>query len=163
MDETSAPNPHPFIKKVKRGMNTTLTFFGVPANTILVFFGVVLLLLNVYPIISLLMKSFTEYAVVGYGDFTFNNFSKVFDWNNYTSVGYFWKPFGRSLLVSTLACVFAILFGGVTAYLLARTNMKLKRFISATFIFPYIMPQWTLALFWKNLFISTACNSGHVG
>jgi len=163
MDETSAPTPNPFIKKVKRGVNTTLTFFGVPANTILVFFGVVLLLLNVYPIISLLMKSFTAYAVVGYGDFTFNNFSKVFDWNNDTSVGYFWKPFGRSLLVSTLACVFAILFGGVTAYLLARTNMKMKRFISATFIFPYIMPQWTLALFWKNLFISTACNSGHVG
>ena len=163
MDETSAPTPNPFIKKVKRGVNTTLTFFGVPANTILVFFGVVLLLLNVYPIISLLMKSFTAYAVVGYGDFTFNNFGKVFDWNNDTSVGYFWKPFGRSLLVSTLACVFAILFGGVTAYLLARTNMKMKRFISATFIFPYIMPQWTLALFWKNLFISTACNSGHVG
>jgi iron(III) transport system permease protein len=163
MDETAVKTPNPFIKKVKRGVNTTLTFFGVPANSILVFFGVALLLLNVYPIIALLVKAFTTYTVVGTGTFTFNNFSKVFDWNNETSVGYFWLPFARSLLVSSLACVFAVIFGGVTAYLLARTNMKLKRFIAATFIFPYIMPQWTLALFWKNLFISTACTAGHVG
>jgi iron(III) transport system permease protein len=153
----------PFIKKVRRGANTTLTFFGVPANSILVLFGVALLILNVYPIISLLIKAFTTYTISGVGDFTFNNFTKVFDWNNATSTGTFWVPFGRSLLVSTLACIFAVVFGGITAYLLARTNMKLKRFISATFIFPYIMPQWTLALFWKNLFISTACTGGYVG
>jgi len=157
------PTPSPFIKKVRRGVNTTLTFFGVPANSILVLFGVALLILNVYPIISLLIKAFTTYAFVGTGDFTLDNFGKVFNWTNDTSVGNFWLPFGRSLLVSTLACIFAVLFGGVTAYLLARTNMKLKRFISATFIFPYIMPQWTLALFWKNLFISTACTGGYVG
>jgi iron(III) transport system permease protein len=152
-----------FVKVVRRGLNTTLTFFGVPANSILVLFGVALLLLNIYPIISLLIKAFTTYAVVGNGTPTFDNFVKVFNWNNRTSVGTFWAPLGRSLLVSTLACLFAVIFGGVTAYLLARTNVKLKRFISATFIFPYIMPQWTLALFWKNLFISTACKSGYVG
>lgn len=159
----SAQDPNSFKMKVKRGAHKTLTFFGVPANSILVFFGVVLLLLNAYPIITLLIRAFTEYKLVGVGDFTFDNFSKTFDWNNSTSIGYFWKPFGRSLLVSVLSCLFALIFGGLTAFLLTRTNMPLKKFIGAVFIFPYIMPQWTLALFWRNMFISTSCTSGYVG
>lgn len=163
MDETVSPQKSPFQKKLKRGLNSTLTFFGMPAHSILVLFGIVLLLLNVFPIVSLLIKAFTTYKIVGTGEFTFDNFDKVFNWTNTTSVGYFWKPFGNSLLVSVLACVFAILIGGGTAFLMARTNMKLKKFIGAVFIFPYIMPQWTLALFWRNMFISTACNAGHVG
>lgn len=55
------------------------------------------------------------------------------------------------------------MIGGLTAYLITRTDMPFKKFISAVFIFPYIMPQWTLALFWKNFFISTNCASGYVG
>ena len=154
--------PSPFKQWFKRTANGTITFLGVPANTILIFFAIVLLLLNISPIVSLLVKSFTKYSVVGTGDFTFENFANVF--NGATeSVGVFYKPFLRSLLVSTLSCVFAIFFGGLSAYLITRTNMKLKKFISMVFIFPYIMPQWTLALFWKNLFISTNCLAGHVG
>ena len=157
-------SPKDFSKWFKRNANGVITFFGIPANTILAVFGVVLLLLNVAPIVSLLVKAFTEYSTVGYGKFTWDNFKAIFDWaGSDTSVGFFWRPFGRSLLISVLACVFSILFGGLTAYLIARTNMKLKRFISAVFIFPYIMPQWTLAMFWKNLFISTSCTAGYAG
>lgn len=157
-------SPKDFSKWFKRGANGVITFFGVPANTILLVFGVILLLLNVAPMISLLVKAFTEYSVTGTGDFTWENFKAIFDWaGSDVSVGFFWRPFGRSLLISVLACVFSILFGGLTAYLIARTNMKWKRFISAVFIFPYIMPQWTLAMFWKNLFISTRCTAGYAG
>ena len=157
-------SPKDFSKWFKRGANGAITFFGVPANTILVVFGVILLLLNIAPIVSLLVKAFTEYSTVGYGKFTWDNFKAIFDWaGSDTSVGFFWRPFGRSLLISVIACVFSVLFGGLTAYLIARTNLKFKRFISAVFIFPYIMPQWTLAMFWKNLFISTNCTAGYAG
>jgi iron(III) transport system permease protein len=152
-----------FGKWFKRTANGTITFLGVPANTILILFGVVLAILSIAPIVSLLVYALTEYKFGGIGAFTFNNFNLVFNWTNSTSIGFFWKPFGHSLLVSTLSCVFAVLFGGITAYLLARTNVKFKRFISLVFIFPYIMPQWTLALFWRNMFISTSCTGGYVG
>ena len=157
-------NPTGFKKWFKKNANGVITFLGVPANSIIICFSIILLILNIAPIVSLLLKAFTKYSVVGYGDFTFDNFAYIFDFTNGgISVGYFWLPFARSLLVSVLACVFAILFGGITAYLISRTNMRCKRFISAVFIFPYIMPQWTLALFWRNLFISTACTAGYVG
>ena len=40
-----------------------------------------------------------------------------------------------------------------TALAVSRTNMKWKKYISSIFILPYIMPQWTLANIWRNLFI----------
>lgn len=182
MTAQAQPNSKPsFIKVVKRGAKNTLTFFGVPANTILVVFAIILLLLNVYPLITLFVQSFqaqtgnsipvlSEY----WGKFTWDEIAYVnkgsgtayYWWYTFASDaanGYFWTPLWRSLVVSVLACCFSILFGGVMAYLITRTNMPFKKFLSAVFIFPYIMPQWTLALFWKNFFISTACNAGYVG
>lgn len=154
-------------KRFKRVANKTLTFFGVPANSILVFFGVLLLFLNIVPLITVIISTFTVYrfdlGVPGKnpGDLTGYYYSQLF--SSETSIGIFWKPFGHSLLVSVLACAFAIIFGGGVAYLITRTNMPFKKFVSTVFIFPYIMPQWTIALFWRNLFISTACTGGHVG
>ncbi len=165
----------PIFKVVRRGATKTFTFLGVPANSILIFFAILLLLLNVYPLISLIISSFTvltansvpvadwgvtwnpwtmgprEYMPVG-------SMSAYYWWSilfGPNAVGFFWRPLARSLLVSVFACVFAILFGGVMAFLITRTNMPFKKIIGAIFIFPYIMPQWTLALFWKNFFITT--------
>ena len=75
----------------------------------------------------------------------------------------FWMPLANSLLLSVFSCVGAILFGGSVAYLVTRTNIKYKKIISAIFIFPYIMPQWTLAVIWQNLFKSNAVTGGGNG
>ena len=96
-----------------------------------------------------------------YGDMTFYHYYSVF--GSKTSWKDFYLPLINSLAVSVLACIFAIVFGGTVAYLITRTNLRFKKFISTVFIFPYIMPQWTLALFWKNMFISTSCSPGYVG
>ena len=140
--------------KAKKAMNKGLTFFGLPANSILVVFGVLLLILTFVPLIYVVIDSFTVHIMeapglgLATGSFTFAHWQEVFAGKN--SVSYFWRPLGNSLLVSVLACIFSIFFGGVVAYLVTRTNMPFKKFISSVFIFPYIMPQWTLALFWKT-------------
>lgn len=67
-----------------------------------------------------------------------------------------WMPLMNSLLLSVFSCLFAIAYGGVFAYLVTRTNLKCKKYLSAIFIFPYIMPQWTLAVVWQNVFSSRA-------
>ena len=167
----------PFSKIVRRGKTKALTFLGVPANTILVFFAVVLLMLNVLPFLSLLISSFTVSAVgvVPVSDWNITTWNiwesgprqyadqgslTLYNWwsilfSSDLAVGNFWLPLARSLLVSVFACIFSILFGGLMAFMITRTNMPFKKFIGAIFIFPYIMPQWTLALFWKNFFITT--------
>lgn len=162
-----------FIEGFKKEARKGLTFFGVPANTILIFFGIVLLIFNIAPVISLLQSIFTvgefeTYIIPPFdgsvkpGSFTWHHLYQTFA-DPELAEGNFWRPLGNSLLVSVLSCAFAIVFGGVAAYLICRTDMKFKKFISAVFIFPYIMPQWTLALFWKNLFNSTACSISYMG
>lgn len=164
--DSIALNEDSFGIKVKRTFNGIKTFFSNPANTILVFFVILLLILNVFPLLSVTKDSLfvlkTE-PVPGakIGDFTFSYWEETLA--SEISKGYFWKPLGRSFVVSIFSCLFALVFGGGTAFLICRTNMPFKKFISSVFIFPYIMPQWTLALFWKNFFISTACTAGHVG
>ena len=176
-DPSAQKERAPFFKVVRRGATKTLTFLGVPAYSILVFFAVTLLFLNVVPLISLVISSLTVSAagVVPVSDWALTDWDVwtkgpreylaegEFTWYNWWSIlfspdlaaGNFWIPLARSLLVSVFACIFAILFGGLMAFLITRTNMPFKKFIGAIFIFPYIMPQWTLALFWKNFFITT--------
>ncbi len=146
-----------------RNLNKTKTFFGYPPNTILVTLGLVLFVLTITPLISLILSTFADTNPVtsttfGYG---FDNWKETFAGE--FSKSYFWVPLGNSLLIAVVSCVFAILFGGGVAYLITRTNLRFKKFISSIFIFPYVMPQWTLALFWQNLFISTNCRGGHIG
>ena len=69
----------------------------------------------------------------------------------------------KHLLLSIFSCFGAILYGGIFAYLVTRTNLKFKKYLSSIFIFPYIMPQWTLAIVWRNLFNSNAVTGGSNG
>ena len=153
-------------QSAKKTCNKGLTFFGVPANTILIFFGVLLLVLQLAPLVTVIIDTLTVHLMENvpnakYGDMTFYHYYSVF--GSKTSWKDFYLPLINSLAVSVLACIFAIVFGGTVAYLITRTNLRFKKFISTVFIFPYIMPQWTLALFWKNMFISTSCSPGYVG
>ncbi len=59
-------------------------------------------------------------------------------------------------LLAVGTCLVSILFGGVFAFLVTRTNLAWRKYLSSIFIFPYIMPQWTLAVVWQNLFNSNA-------
>jgi len=164
MDEVKTDNK--FSMDTKKIGNQIKTFFGVPANTILVAFGLLLLVLNIVPLISVITDTVLvhDYEYVPNavpGSLTWYHYYEVF--GSSTSKGLFYRPLLHSLEISVLSCCFAVVFGGLVAYLVTRTNMPFKKFVSAVFIFPYIMPQWTLALFWKNLFISTGCTGGYVG
>jgi ABC-type sulfate transport system permease component len=46
----------------------------------------------------------------------------------------------------------AISLGGILAWLVTRSDLRWKAFISVVFIFPYILPSWTLAMAWLNFF-----------
>ena len=68
----------------------------------------------------------------------------------------FWVPLYQSLLMALLACFIAVVIGGALAFFVTRTNLPFKKFISTVFVFPYIMPSWSIAMFWENFFKNTA-------
>ena len=137
-----------------------LAWLSKPANLILLFFLIALIVLTLYPLYSLLMETVTIHAgrearaaKEAAGSLSFYHFQRLFATkeNEYSWIQ-FYEPFLNTLTVSLAASLIAIVFGGAVAFMVTRTNLKYIKFISAVFTFPYIMPSWTLALFWENFF-----------
>ena len=151
----------------KRLLRNIGTFFSNPANTILVIFALLLTVMVVYPLITLFFDAFTVHGiseirdineafgkVVKKGDFTFAHWPLLmFDKQTPGfSASNFWIPLYKSVLMSLIACAVAVVGGGVIAWFITRSNIPCKKFISTVFIFPYIMPSWSIAMFWENFF-----------
>ncbi|NLK35557.1 MAG: iron ABC transporter permease [Gracilibacteraceae bacterium] len=150
------------IKKPSRQvivLNKVRAFFSKPQNTILLLFGIVLTLTTFVPVIAIvndtfaihpgtidahLTKKVTGYSVVNYVDLFTSRLAK----------SNLWTPLTNTVLLATFSCIVSILYGGIFAFLVTRTNLKFKKYLSSIFIFPYIMPQWTLAVVWQNVFNS---------
>ena len=155
---------------LERSRNHLVTFLSKPANVMLLIFGVVLTFLTLVPLLSILREMFVvhvgvEKTMTGLktGEFTWFHWKKLIfdggDWSRTT----FWEPLLNSFMVGLGGAVLGITLGGTVAWLLARSNMRFKRAITALFMFPYIMPAWTLALFWLNLFRNSRLGGGNAG
>ncbi len=142
-------------------LNKIKTFFSKPHNVILLLMGIVLTFSTVAPIIAIVEDTFkihpgtidahltgqsAGYTVVNYIDLFTSPMAKT----------NLWTPLLNTIWLAVGTCVVAILFGGMFAFLITRTNLAWRKYLSSIFIFPYIMPQWTLAVVWQNLFNSNA-------
>lgn len=151
-------------------------YLSKPSHLILLFFCAILIFLTLYPLVLLVSETFLVHAgrearaarLVA-GEFTTYHYKKLlFTLNdgmgkgltNTSSWIQFYQPLINTLAVSVTSSAIAVLFGGTVAFLIARTNVLFKKFISTVFVFPYIMPAWTLALFWKAFFANTGVGAG---
>ena len=141
--------------------NKVKTFFSKSHNVILLLMGIVLTITTVAPIIAIVQDTFKIHP--GTIDAYLAGTSQGYTLVNYTDLftsplakANLWTPLLNTVLLSVGSCIVAILFGGVFAFLITRTNLSCRKYLSSIFIFPYIMPQWTLAVVWQNLFNSNA-------
>ena len=155
-------------------LNKVKPYLSKPQNTILILLGIILTITTIAPMVTIFMDTITvhegsvdsrtaedgqKYTAYNWEDLFVGKtkMSKRLVKTNLVT------PLLNSVLLSVFSCVGAILYGGIFAYLVTRTNMKFKKYLSSIFIFPYIMPQWTLAMVWKNLFDSNAVTGGADG
>ncbi len=154
--------------------NRLRTYLSKPQNTILLLLGIILTITTIAPMITIVADTVTIHqgSVDARGAaegqvYTTYNWVDLFAGKTMMSKKLsrinLWTPLFNSVLLSVLACVGAIFYGGIFAYLVTRTNLKLKKYLSSIFIFPYIMPQWTLAVVWQNLFDSNLVTGGSDG
>lgn len=142
-------------------LNKCKTYFSKPQNIILLLFGITATFGTVAPIVAIVKDTFkihpgtidahltgraTGYSTVNYVDLFTSRLAK----------SNLWTPMLNTVLLAVFTCLISIVFGGLFAFLITRTNLKFKKYLSSIFIFPYIMPQWTLAVVWQNLFNSNA-------
>ena len=141
--------------------NKIKTFFSKPHNVILLLMGIVLTFSTVAPIIAIVEDTFkihpgtidayltgkdSGYTVVNYIDLFTSDKAMI----------NLWTPLLNTIWLAVGTCVVSIVFGGLFAFLVTRTNLAWRKYLSSIFIFPYIMPQWTLAVVWQNMFNSNA-------
>ncbi len=141
--------------------NKLKTYFSKPHNVILLLMGIVLTFSTVAPIVAIVEDTFkihpgtidqhltgqaSGYTLVNYIDLFTSKMAKT----------NLWTPLMNTVLLAVGTCVVAIVFGGLFAFLVTRTNLAWRKYLSSIFIFPYIMPQWTLAVVWQNMFNSNA-------
>jgi len=156
------------VSRAKVIFNKVRTFLSKPHNVILLVLGIILSFTTIAPIVSIFIDTFSIHT----GSIDAHLTGKT---SGYTLVNWIdlftgslsrqnvWIPLRNTLLLAIFTCFGSILYGGVFAYLVTRTNLKFKKYLSSIFIFPYIMPQWTLAVVWKNLFYSNAVTGGSDG
>ena len=141
--------------------NKVKTFFSKPYNVILLLMGIVLTVTTVAPIVAIVQDTFKIHA----GTIDAHLTGQASGWTTVNYVDLFtsrlaktnlWTPLLNTVWLAVGTCVVAILFGGIFAFLVTRTNMAWRKYLSSIFIFPYIMPQWTLAVVWQNMFNSNA-------
>ena len=138
--------------------NILKSYFSKPQNVIIIALLFSLSFLTLVPLLSLIYDTFVVhpselFSIPGsqIGDFTlFHWFKVLFDGENSQAI--FYEPIWNSIVVSFGSSLFAILLGGVIAWFVTRSNIRFKSLISFIFVFPYIMPSWTLALAWLNFF-----------
>ena len=141
---------------MKKRWNRIKTFFSKPYNVLLVLFLVVLTFLVVIPLVSIVRDTFIVHSAEksrvhqAVGTFTTYHWKRLFASDFSKSL--LWDPIRNSIVTSTWACVVSILIGGSFAWLVSRSDMRWKKLLTKLFIFPYIMPSWTLGLAWKNFF-----------
>jgi iron(III) transport system permease protein len=138
--------------------NQIKSFMRKPHNVILVVLAISLTFLTLVPLLSLIRDTLIVHpselmSIRGskVGDLTPFHWRKVF-LDGETSQNLFYKPFWNTMYVSLWSCVVALVLGGSVAWLVTRSDLRWKSFISTAFIFPYIMPSWTLAMAWLNFF-----------
>lgn len=142
-------------------MNSIKTYLSKPQNVILLLTGLLVTFTTIAPIVAIIRDTITihpgtidQYLSGQASGYTLVNYVDLF--TSRLAKTNLWKPLLNTTILAIGACVFSIVFGGIFAYLVTRTNLALKKYLSAIFIFPYIMPQWTLAVVWQNLFNSNA-------
>ena len=104
--------------------------------------GIVLTFSTVAPIIAIIEDTFkihpgtidahltgqaAGYTVVNYVDLFTSRLAKT----------NLWTPLLNTVWLAVGTCIVSILFGGVFAFLITRTNMAWRKYLSSIFIFPY--------------------------
>ncbi|NMB01742.1 MAG: iron ABC transporter permease [Firmicutes bacterium] len=142
-------NPKVLVGKLRRN--------ATPQTILSILFIAALIYLVLVPLIIMVQETFIVHPMERFqipgslpGDFTLSHWKRTFV--DSSSYSFFYKPLLNTLIISTSLAVLSLLIGGALAWLVVRTDLPYKKFISNIAIVPYIMPSWAMSLAWITLF-----------
>ncbi|SEE49933.1 iron(III) transport system permease protein [Streptomyces sp. 2131.1] len=132
--------------------------------------GILLVIALLYLVLAPLVAVLSDSAQVQHGDegqarqdpgsFTSYYFWRVF--RSPVARILFWEPLLHTVVVALGVTVVAVVLGGSMAWLLTRTNVMGRKWLSTALVVPYMLPSWTFALAWLALFKNDS-SGGQIG
>jgi iron(III) transport system permease protein len=135
-----------------------------------VLLGVVLVVVLLYLVLAPLFSVLSDSTQVQYGDEgragrSPGSATSYYFWRVFRSPVaklLFWQPLVHTAVVAIGVTVLAVLLGGSMAWLLTRTNVAGRKWLSTALVVPYMLPSWTFALAWLALFKNDS-SGGQIG
>ena len=151
---TAVTQSVPFVPAVRRAWR----IFTRPQ----VFLGIILIALMLYlvitPFLVMIQTTFTwqqsdqritrEFTTEG--EFTVFHWLRMF--NSQLSQTMVYTPLMNTLIIAVCTSILALTLGTLLAWLVVRTDLPLRKFISSAAIIPYMLPSWAIALAWLVIF-----------
>lgn len=127
-----------------------------------VILGIVLVLLMLYlvitPFLAMIQTTFTwqtsdqritrEFTTEG--EFTLFHWLRMF--NSQLSQTMVWTPLMNTLTVAVTTSILTLVIGTLLAWVVVRTDLPLRKFMSSLAIIPYMLPSWAIGLAWLVVF-----------
>lgn len=142
--------------RLRRFWNRTSAVWAQPTVILAAVLFILLTYLVIAPVIALSINSvqvgIRDNAVIGLepGVFTLYFLRRVF--SSGVSRVLFWAPLIRTLFVALMTAALALPLGAALAWVVVRTDVPGRRWLSSAFVIPYILPSWTFAVVWLTLF-----------
>ncbi|MDR1178890.1 MAG: iron ABC transporter permease [Spirochaetales bacterium] len=138
--------------------NAILNIVTNPFNVLTVLSIVLLAYLIVIPLVEMIFTTFElaprEARRIGMpqtaGGFTLYYWSRLLV--SRVSRSLLWRPLLNSLAMASCVSVLSILVGSVIAWLMVRSDLPGKKFLSLIMIVPYMLPSWTKSMAWRVVF-----------
>lgn len=144
---------------MERWLNRLRNQLFSPQFIISILLIIVLLYLVIGPLFGLLLRTLTWDATdirlsteAVPGEFTW------FHWKNLltglAARSFFVKPLLNTIATALASSIIAVIFGGIMAWLIIRTDLPGRHWLKSLLTLTYIIPAFALALAWETLFRS---------
>lgn len=132
--------------------------------------GAVLVVVLLYLVVAPLVSVLSDAGRVQYGDQTKANQSPgsatgYYLWRVFRSPVsklLFWEPLLHTAVIAIGVTLVAFALGGSMAWLVTRTDLAGRKWLSTALVVPYMLPSWTFALAWLSLFKNSR-SGGQIG
>lgn len=127
-----------------------------PSALVAVLLTVLLTYLVIAPLCSMVLDtvrvSLKDSAITGLPRGTFTTYFIKRTFSSRVSGVLFWTPLKHTLFISACVALLAIPLGAIMAWLTIKTDLPGRKFFSSILVVPYMLPSWTFAVAWLNLF-----------
>jgi len=155
--EEQAPRPRRHVPFLLKARNIATSLLSNPYNVISLVSAILLIYLIIVPLGEIVTTTLTwqpkdirvsPNAVPG--QFTFYHWIEMF--TGKTASALLWEPLINSLAVALCVSMFSLLVGGLMAWVVTRTDIPARKFLSFSILVPYMLPSWYKALAWITVF-----------